>query len=88
MSKVIKLSEKDMSRIQNHRNKKVLAGALLDKAIAEAKVADLEYTNVIHKVYLENGLDIKCKVGEDGTVSWPGEDGKEEAADNIEKSED
>lgn len=83
MSKVIKLSERDMSRIQNQKNKVTLVGALLDKAIAEAKVADLEYHNVIQKIYLENGLDIKCKVGEDGVVTWPKE---EEVC--VEKSED
>ena len=73
MDKVKKLSEKDMSRILNAKNKVTFVTTVLDKAIAEAKVAELEYNNVVQKIYLENSLNIACKIQEDGTVTWPAE---------------
>lgn len=78
--KVTKISDRELAAIQNLKNRALLVTTQAEKALAEARVVELEYKNAIQSIFLSNGLDTKCEINDEtGVVTWPKEEVKEEA---------
>jgi hypothetical protein len=74
MEKLTQLSKEVLTTIETARVKAVNLASEADKAIANAKVAELEYRVIVQQVYLSNKLDAECKIDPTtGVITWPEE---------------
>ena len=78
--KIEKLSAQEIKEITDSKQTMLIRTTVAEKTIAEAKLAESEHQNLIKRIFLVNGLDIKCTVDDDGTVHWP-EAEKEDSKD-------
>ena len=89
MSKVTQISKEDMEPIVTARTKAIEAAAVAEKALKDARLAELEFKVQIQQLYLAKGLNPGCRVDiSTGDVAWPDavEDaGDEQPADKPEK---
>lgn len=90
MTRVTQISKEDMEPVVAARAKAMEAAAVAEKALKDARLAELEFKVQIQQLYLVKGLDPNCRVDiSNGTVAWPdavAETGDEEGpADKPEK---
>jgi hypothetical protein len=82
MSKVTEINKEALEPVLVARDKAVELAQAADRAMKEARLAELEFKVQIQQLYLEKGLDSNCRVDiTTGVVTWPEEqaEAKEEA---------
>ncbi len=63
-----KITDEDRNIISTVKNKAILAASQADKAVADAKVAELEYHNTVMKVFLKYGMGLNDTIDETGSI--------------------
>jgi hypothetical protein len=75
MSKIIQLSKEELEPIVNARSKSIDATNVAEKAIKDARLAELEFKVAVQQLYLEKGLNLNCNIDiTNGSVTWPCEE--------------
>lgn len=59
-----KLNDEALKAISNAKSRAILVAAQADKAVAEAKVAELEYRSVIQQAFIKYGLSLNDTIDE------------------------
>ena len=62
MTKVIQINKDELEPVATARTKAVEAAQAAEKALKDARLADLEFKVQIQQLYLSNGLDVNCRV--------------------------
>jgi hypothetical protein len=84
---VASIEENDLQVITTAKQRAISAAQQAEKVVAEAKVAELEYRNVVQQVFLKYGLSLQDRIDENtGLITRP-EDEEEEEASDDEKTE-
>ena len=74
MTRITEISKEDMEPIVTSRTKAIESASVAEKALKDARLAELEFKVQIQQLYLAKGLDPNCKVDiSTGVVSWPGD---------------
>jgi hypothetical protein len=77
MDKVTQISKEDMAPVLESRAKALDAAGNAERALKDARLAELEFKVQIQQLFLSKGLDPNCKLDTTtGNVAWP-EEGKE-----------
>jgi hypothetical protein len=86
MTRITQISKKDMEPVLAIRAKAMEAAGIAEKALKDARLAELEFKVQIQQLYLVNGLDPNCRLDiANGAVVWPDTiAGDEEGPDNKE----
>jgi len=72
MTRVTQISKEEMEPVVVARGKAMEAASLAEKALKDAKLAELEFKVQIQQLYLAKGLDPNCRVDiSTGQISWP-----------------
>lgn len=72
--KVTQLEEEDVKTLQKLFEADATAKRTAEKAEVDAKMATLEFNNVLLRVYLKYGLNQNCNIAiGTGKVEWPTE---------------
>ena len=75
MSKVTEINKEALGPVLAARDKAVQLAQEADRAMKEARLAELEFKVQIQQLYLEKGLDSNCRVDiTTGAVTWPPEE--------------
>jgi hypothetical protein len=83
MTKTMQISKEEMEPIVAARSKVLEAAGVAEKALKDARLAELEFKVQIQQLYLAKGLDPNCKVEiTTGTVTWP-EEPQETPAEDL-----
>jgi hypothetical protein len=84
MDKVTQISKEDMAPVLESRAKALDAAGAAERALKDARLAELEFKVQIQQLFLSKGLDPNCKLDTTtGNVAWP-EEGTEPAAQQTE----
>lgn len=79
MTRVTQISKEEMEPIVAARVKAMEAAATAEKALKDARMAELEFKVNIQQLYLMKKLDANCRVDiSTGSVAWPDEAGEPE----------
>lgn len=82
-NKITKVSVDVLKPVIESRVKAVEAAKVAEQAMKEARVAELEFKVQIQQFYIENNLNVNCRVNTDtGEITWP-----EEASEQPKKPE-
>jgi hypothetical protein len=74
MTKIVQIIKEDIEPIVAARAKVLEVAGIAEKALKDARLAELEFKVQIQQLYLAKGLDMNCKVDiTTGTVTWPDE---------------
>jgi hypothetical protein len=74
MTRVTQISKEELEPVISARAKAVDAAQNADKALKDARLAELEFKVQIQQLYLAKNLDANCKVDiSNGVVAWPDE---------------
>jgi len=74
MTRITQISNAELEPVITARGKAVEAAQNADKALKDARLAELEFKVQIQQLYLAKGLDANCKVDiSNGAVAWPDE---------------
>jgi ribosomal protein L3 len=85
MTRITQISKKDMEPVLAIRAKAMEAAGIAEKALKDARLAELEFKVQIQQLYLVNGLDPNCRLDiANGAVVWPDTIAEEEGPDNKE----
>jgi hypothetical protein len=60
----LKLTDEERNIIAAAKNRAILSATQADKAVAEAKVAELEYRNIIQQIFIRYGLTVNDTIEE------------------------
>lgn len=72
MTRVTQISKEDMEPVVAARAKAMEAAGVAEKALKDARLAELEFKVQIQQLYLVKGLDPNCRVDiSNGAVAWP-----------------
>lgn len=72
MSKLTELDRESLKKIVDARAKAVELAQTAQAAMKDARIAELEFKNTIHEVYIEQGLDKNCNIDvSTGAITWP-----------------
>lgn len=72
MTRVTQISKEEIEPVVAARGKVMESAAAAEKALKDAKLAELEFKVQIQQLYLSKGLDQNCRVDiSTGMVSWP-----------------
>lgn len=90
MTRVTQISKEEMEPIVTARAKAMEAAATAERALKEARLAELEFKVNIQQLYLMKKLDANCRVDiSNGSVTWPdeavGEPEPEPAPEQVKK---
>ena len=70
--KVDKISDEDRLAIVKGRQEALNKAMVAERAVSEARIAELENRIKVRDTYLKYGLETTCKIDENtGSVSWP-----------------
>jgi len=87
MTRVTQISKEDMEPSVAARTKAMEAAQAAEKALKDARLAELEFKVQIQQLYLVKGLNADCKVDiSNGTVAWPEEKFIEETPVEVKKT--
>jgi len=79
MTRVTQISKEEMEPIVTARAKAMEAAATAERALKEARMAELEFKVNIQQLYLMKKLDANCRVDiSTGSVAWPDETADQE----------
>jgi len=79
MSRVTQITKEEMEPVVSARAKALEAASVAEKALKDARLAELEFKVQIQQMYLAKGLDPNCKVDiSTGTITWPDEADQQE----------
>ena len=84
---VASIEENDLQVITTAKQRAISAAQQAEKVVAEAKVAELEYRNVVQQVFLKYGLSLQDRIDETTGLITRQEDEEEEEASDDEKTE-
>lgn len=74
MTKLTQVNKEELEPIITSRSKAVEAAQIAEKALKDARLAELEFKVQIQQLYLNNNLDANCRVDiSTGEVAWPEE---------------
>ena len=74
MARVTQISKEELEPVVQARGKAVEAAQNADKALKDARLAELEFKVQTQQMFLEKGLDPNCRVDiSNGTIAWPEE---------------
>jgi hypothetical protein len=74
MTRVTQISNEELEPVVTARTKAAEAAQNAEKALKDAKLAELEFKVQIQQLYLAKGLDTNCKVDiSNGSIAWPDE---------------
>jgi hypothetical protein len=72
MNRITQISKEDMDTVVDARAKAVEAATVAEKALKDARLAELEFKVQIQQLYLVKGLDPNCRVDiTSGSITWP-----------------
>jgi hypothetical protein len=72
--KTTQISREALGPISGARQKAIDLANAAERAIKDARLAELEYKVLIQQMYLDNKLESNCRVDlASGTVTWPEE---------------
>ncbi|MCK9567825.1 hypothetical protein M0R72_02595 [Candidatus Pacearchaeota archaeon] len=74
MARVTQISKEELEPVVQARGKAVEAAQNADKALKDARLAELEFKVQIQQLYLAKNLDANCRVDiSNGVIAWPDE---------------
>jgi hypothetical protein len=72
--KTTKVEVEELKSIIDARTKGVETATVAERAVKDARIAELEYKLQLQQFFLERGLDPRCNVDiSTGVISWPEE---------------
>jgi hypothetical protein len=79
MARVTQITKEEMEPVVTARAKALEAASVAERALKDARLAELEFKVQIQQMYLAKGLDPNCKVDiSTGTITWPDEADQQE----------
>ncbi len=74
MTRVTQISTEEMAPVIAARAKALEVAGVAERALKDARVAELEFQVQIQQLYLAKGLDPNCRLDSTtGNVAWPDE---------------